>query len=161
MPVGDPHDSGGAQVQLPRNEAVGASLLQEAEHSRGEAVGLWTLPGFASEGAPLGLRCGDPGADALPQQVPLEFRQRRHEGGNELALGGAQIELEAGLGDERDIPGLEIVEGLHQVHGAAPPSGEFGNENGVDAAVLGQGQDLLALYGRFELDLEARLELGV
>ena len=50
--------------------------------------------------------------DPLPQQIPLELRQRRHQGMRLFALGATQIELQAGLSDQRDAPGLQILQSV-------------------------------------------------
>jgi len=84
-------------------------------------------------------------AAAIPEEIPLEFCQGRHEGSDELALRSAHIKLESGLSDQGNAPGLEIMKRLHQVYGAAPPTGQFRDEDGVDAPVLGQGEDALPL----------------
>jgi hypothetical protein len=54
------------------------------------------------------LSCrGDSGADPLAQQIALKLRERRHQGGNELALRATQVKLQAGLGDEGYVPRLQ------------------------------------------------------
>lgn len=79
MSVGDPQDGGGAESHLPGNESIGTAFLQQTKHFGCKSVGLGTLTGLTAEGAPFGLCGGDAGADALAQEIPLEFGQGGHE----------------------------------------------------------------------------------
>jgi hypothetical protein len=56
-----------------------------------------------------------------------------------------QIEPQAGLCDERNVPGLQILQGVEQIEHRPAPVGEFCDQNGVDIAGLSQGKDLLSL----------------
>ena len=48
----------------------------------------------------------DARSNSLAQQISLELGQCRHQRGYKLPLCAAQIELQPGLGDERDVPRL-------------------------------------------------------
>jgi hypothetical protein len=53
-------------------------------------------------------------------------------------LRATQIELQAGLCDERNVPGLQILQGVEQIEHRPAPAGEFCDQNGVDIAGLSQ-----------------------
>ena len=90
-------------------------------------------------------------AAAIPERTRSRSRsrsnsdERRHQGGDEFALRAAQIELQAGLGDERDVPRLQILQGVEQIEHRAAPAGQFSDEDDIDLAGLGEREDLLAL----------------
>ena len=68
--------------------------------------------------------------------VALELGETGHDGAHELASSSAEIEAEAGLRRDVDLPTVEIIERLHEVLSAATPAREFGYENGIDLACL-------------------------
>lgn len=119
-------------------------FADQLEHLRCESIGFDTLARPATKHDAALLRGCDAGSDPFPQQIPLELRERRHQGGDALALRAAQIELQTGLGYERDIPRLLILKGMEQIEHQATPAGELGDENDIDLAGLGERQDLLA-----------------
>ena len=137
MSVHDAHDGSDAEVDFLRNAPVRLAFLMEANHLGSFSVGLWTFSLPSTKGLPPSFRGCEPGPYPFPKKIPLEFGKRGHQRCDELSMGRAQVELQAGLRDQRDLPGLEILEGLHQVHGAPPPSGQFCDEDRVDAPVLG------------------------
>lgn len=141
----DAHDSRDAKADFLRNAPVRLALLVEPDHLRSFSVGLWTFSLPSTKGLPPSFRGCETGSYPFPKKIPLEFGKRSHQRCDELSMGSAQVELQAGLRDQRDLPGLEILEGLHQVHGAPPPPGQFCDKDRVNAPVLGKVHDPFAL----------------
>ena len=61
-----------------------------------------------------------------------------------LPLAGAEVEAQAGLSQDADLPAVQVVKGLHQALGALAPAAELGDKSGVNLAGLRQGEDLFA-----------------
>ena len=145
MSVENAHDGRNAEADFLRNASVRLAILMEQNHLRSYSVGLWTFSQPSTKGLPPSF-CGcETGPDPFPEKIPLKFGKRGHQRCDELSMRRAQVELKAGLRDQRDLPGLEILEGLHQVHGAPSPPGQFRDEDRVNAPVLCQVHDLSAL----------------
>jgi hypothetical protein len=45
-----------------------------------------------------------------------------------LPLAGAEVEAQAGLSQDADLPAVQVVKGLHQALGAAAPAAELGDK---------------------------------
>jgi hypothetical protein len=73
------------------------------------AIGLHALTWSPAEHHAPFASSRDSRAHALAQQIPLELRERRHQGGDEFALRAAQIELQPGLCDQGNVPRLQIL----------------------------------------------------
>jgi len=76
------------------------AFADQLEHLRCKSIRFDTLARPAAKHDAALLRGGDAGSDPLAQQIPFEFRQRRHQRGDELALRAGQIELKTGLSDQ-------------------------------------------------------------
>ena len=109
------------------------------------AVRLDPLAGLAAEYNSSLASSGDPGADTLAQQIPLKLSQCGHKRRDELSLSSAQIELQAGLSNQGDVPGLQVLQRMEQVAHRAAPAGELGDEDNIDLACLGERKDFFAL----------------
>ena len=65
----------------------------------------WPITLSPPERLPASFGRCDPALYPLPQEMVLELRQRRYEGGDQLTLRGGQIERQSGLRYERDVLG--------------------------------------------------------
>ena len=82
-----------------------------AQHALGLLVRR-ALAGLTPEfDAPGPSRC-QAGLNALPDQVALELGQPGHDGAHELPARGAEIEAEAGLSQDADLPAVQVVKRL-------------------------------------------------
>jgi len=44
----------------------------------------------------------------------------------------AEIELQAGLSNQRNVPSLQILEGMEEIQHRATPAGELSDEDDID-----------------------------
>ena len=85
----------------------------------------------------------------MPERTRSRSRSRSnsasagHQGGDQFTLRATQIELQAGLSDQRDAPGLKILQRVEQIEHRAAPAGQFGDEDHVDLAGLRQCKNFL------------------
>ena len=82
---------------------------------------------------------------ALADEIALELGQAGHDGAHQLARRGAKVEAETRLGEHADLPAMEVVQRLHEVLGAAAPTRQLGDKDGIDLTRLGDSHHLLAL----------------
>ena len=115
---------------------VRLAFVDKLEHFGGVTVGLDALTGAPAEHDSTVTSRRNARTDPLSQQIPLKFRQRGHQGGDQFALRAAQIELQAALSDQRDTPGLKILQRVEQIEHRAAPPGKLSEEDYVDTAGL-------------------------
>jgi len=120
-----------AELQLPGDISVRPSLGPQLQHPGLIAVSLDSLTRLSPKLHPTRTCCRDTRAHPFPQQITLELRQRCHQRGEELALGGAQIELQSGLRDHAHPAGFQVLQAAQQVGRGPTPAGQFRHQHGV------------------------------
>jgi hypothetical protein len=132
------------QAEVPADQAVGQSFTVHGEDALGLLVG-GPLTNLAAEHHPTSPGSGQSRLDALADEIALELGQAGHDGAHQLARRGAKVEAETRSGEHANLPAMKIVEGLHEVLGAAAPTRQLGDKDGIDLTPLGESHHLLAL----------------
>lgn len=90
------------------NVPVRMPCRNQIKHPCFAAIRFDSLPRAPSEFHAASLSSGNTGSYPFTQQIALEFRQRRHQGGNQLSLRRAQIKLQTRLGDHQMMKTLNL-----------------------------------------------------
>ena len=125
---------------------VRLSVIDQFQNARRILIRLDSLARPTPEDDTTRLGCGDTGAHAFAQQIALELGQGGHQRGDQFALGRTEVELQSGLSNHRDAPRLQIVQRVKEIQRRVAPAGQFGDENCVDVACLGEREYFLARH---------------
>ena len=145
VPLDDLEDRILAQSEPVADFAIRLTFADQLENLGCKSIGFDALARPTTEHDAAQARSRDAGTHTLTQQIAFELRERRHQAGDEFALGAAQVELQACLGDQGDVPRLQVLQCVEQVEHRAAPAGEIRDEDDVDLARLSEHQNLLAL----------------
>ena len=96
------------------------------------------MAGLASKFLAARTGGGQTGFHPLAEQITLELGDPGQHGGHHPSMRCVELEGHAVHGNDGDFPACELVEGIEQVLGGAPPPGEFTDQDGVELPGLCQ-----------------------